>query len=159
MNAEEEQRRKNLGFLIGLPLTLTFLVAGTIGAWKGGSGLWLEYSLEQRGIVVTAEVTRSVARQTGGQSQRKRSWRDVSYTFTTENGTWHNTVDIDIHQRPPRAGDKISVHYLPGNPSMNWPTDYGKGWWNWFAAGFGGLVALASGFVVIGMIVTRLRGR
>jgi len=155
----DEQQRKRLGFMIGLPLMLVFLGAGGTGAWKGGSGLWLEYNLERHGMVASAEVTHSVARQARGQTQHKRAWRDVTYVFTTDSGTWRNTVDIEIHQRPPRAGDEIRVHYLPGNPSMNLPMDYRKGWWNWFAAGFGGLVAVASGFVIIGMIVTRLRDR
>lgn len=155
---QEEQRRRKLGFLIGLPLMLVFLVGGAIGAFKGGSGLWLEYELQQRGVATGGEVIHSVARSTApGQSQQKRSWREVTYQFATETDTRQRTIDIEMHQKPPRTGDEIVIHYLPENPERNWPLEFRRGWWNGFIASFGALVFVFSAVIVVGMLVVRIR--
>lgn len=155
----DEQQRKRLGFMIGLPLMLVFMIAGAMGAWKGGSTLWLDYTLERHGHTTTAKVTRSVSRRSGGQSQRKRQWRDVTYEFATADGTWRSTVEIDVYQRPPQQGNEIIIHYLPENPGYNWPLQYIRNEWGWLAASTGSLVALFSAFIISGMIITRVRER
>lgn len=154
----EERRRRTLGFLIGLPLMLVFLVGGAVGAFKGASGLWLEYELQQRGVAARGEVIHSVARSTApGQSQQKRSWRAVTYQFATASDTRRRTIDIEMHRNPPRRGEEIVIYYLPENPERNWPLEFRRGWWNWFVAGFGALVAVSSTVVVVGMLLMRIR--
>jgi len=156
--AREQQRRRTFGFLIGLPLMLVFLVGGAVGAFKGGSALWLEYTLLQHGVATDGEVIRSVARSTGpGPSQQKRSWHVVTYQFDTETGRHQTTIDIEMYENPPRTGDDIKITYLPENPDRNWPLAFRRGTWNWFMVGFGALIAVFSAVIVIGMLVVRFR--
>ena len=136
---------------------LVFLVAGAGGAYKGASELYLEWQLQQHGQPVMAEVTRSIARRSGTRSNDRRSWRDVTYQFQVGADTYSRTVDIDLHYLPPQAGAVIPVRYLPDDPARNWPREYHRTGWAWFALGFGGLISVFSSAVVVGMLVVRCR--
>ncbi|PTN34474.1 hypothetical protein [Desulfonatronum sp. SC1] len=62
-----------------------------------------------------------------------------------------------MHQNPPRTGDEIVIYYLLENLDRNWPLEFRRGWWNWFIAGFGALLAVFSAVIVIGMLVVRIQ--
>ncbi|WP_146164731.1 DUF3592 domain-containing protein [Desulfonatronum sp. SC1] len=163
--ADLEQKRKTAGFWIGLPLMMVFLVGGIVGIVKGGSGIWLERELQNRGLTAEGEVVKVTSKRTSPSSgEPAKHWKVTTYCFTVDGAAFENTIEVSAqlsYERGiplPREGDRILVHYLSEEPTSNWPLMYRVGWWNWFMFGFGLLLAGSSAFVLAGMIMVRLRG-
>jgi hypothetical protein len=129
-----------LGFM--LFFFVLWLVPAAWGAYVDLGGSHIRDSLRQEGSAANAEII---------ESHATRSGADVVYRFSVDGVSYSGRARIVAdNYKIQTHGEKIPIRYLPKDPRVNQPVD-----WGWFSVGWAmfyslGLVIL----VVAGVVVT-----
>jgi hypothetical protein len=154
--AEQGPRSFWLGFLV----MLLFAGAGFFGSSWAFDRILLEKALYDRGVVASGRLLekRQIESNTSQRASEGTIY-ELTYRFETDSGirTGESRVSAEKFFSLQR-GDPLEVRYLPDAPGRNLPEGSRLPGLFWMFAVIGLIVGLGAIVVVIGMVVTRLRG-